>query len=152
MTPEIDAGFARIAKERSGRNPLRHYVLLPARRGVSLWFDTHSQFYPFEGELLPIRNLDSKTQQQFWLPMFVGLTLLYSALGILGGKQLWQSGEFESRRWVLLVMLMIFLRIAYFSIFQHPEPRYTVEVFPFLAILGGIAASRLTNVRARATR
>jgi uncharacterized membrane protein HdeD (DUF308 family) len=95
MTPEIDAAFARIAKERIARNRLRHYLLLPARRGVSLWFDTHSQYYPFEGELLPLQNLDSKSQQQIWLPLFAGLTLLYTVLGILGGRRLWQSREFE---------------------------------------------------------
>ncbi|MBC8030847.1 MAG: glycosyltransferase family 39 protein [Pyrinomonadaceae bacterium] len=145
MTPEIDAGFARIAKERVARNRLRYYLLLPARRGVSLWFDTHSQYYPFEGELLPLQNLDSKSQQQIWLPLFAGLTLFYTALGILGGRRLWQSNEFEARRWLLLATLLIFLRIAYFATLENPEPRYTVELFPFLAILGGIAARSLAT-------
>ena len=52
MTPEVDAGFAQIARERISRHPLRYYVCYPAN-ALTLWFDTHSQFYPFEGELLP---------------------------------------------------------------------------------------------------
>lgn len=144
MTPEIDAGFARIAKERIARNRLRYYLLLPARRGVSLWLDTHSQYYPFEGELLPLQNLDSKSQQQIWLPLFAGLTFLYTVLGILGGRRLWQSQEFEARRWLLLATLFMFLRIAYFATLENPEPRYTVELFPILTTLAGIAMTSLT--------
>lgn len=139
MTPEIDAGFARLAKDRIARNSVRHYLLLPARRGVSLWFDTHSQYYPFEGELLPLDNLDYKTRQQIWLPVFAGLTLLYSVLGIIGGRRLWQSQQFDARGWLLLATLLMFLRIAYFATMENSEPRFTVELFPFVAILGGIA-------------
>ena len=145
MTPEIDAGFARIANERIDRNKFRYYLLLPFRRGVSLWFDTHSQYYPFEGELLPFANLDAKTHQQIWLPAFAVLTLIFSLLGIQGGRELWQSGEFEARRWVLLATLLFLLRIGYFATLENPEPRFTVELFPFLAILGGIALSSFLN-------
>jgi len=153
MTPEIDAGFARLAKDRTARNPLRFYLLLPARRGVSLWFDTHSQYYPFEGELLPLDNLDYKTRQQIWLPLFAGLALLCTVLGIIGGRRLWRSGEFAGRQWLLLATLLIFLRIAYFATLENPEPRYTVELFPFLAILGGIAiTSSVAALKAKAGR
>jgi hypothetical protein len=143
MTPEIDAGFAEIAKERIARHPIRYYFLLPARRAVSIWLDTHSQYYPFEGELLPLENLDYEAHQQFWLPLFTALTLLYTFLGIAGGWLLWQRPELEVRQWVLLAGLMIFLRIGFFATLENPEPRYVVEVFPFLSILGGIAVTRL---------
>jgi hypothetical protein len=145
MTPEIDAGFAEIAKERIARHPIRYYFLLPARRGVSIWFDTHSQYYPFEGELLPLENLDYEAHQQFWLPLFTALTLLYTLLGIAGGWFLWQRRELDVRQWVLLAGLMIFLRIGFFATLENPEPRYVVEVFPFLSILGGIALTRILS-------
>jgi 4-amino-4-deoxy-L-arabinose transferase-like glycosyltransferase len=139
MTPEIDAGFAQIAKERVAHHPLRYYFLLPVRRGFSLWFDTHSQYYPFEGELLPFEDLDYDIHQQFWLPLFAILTLIYTLLGIAGGWFLWEWRQLEARQRVLLVALMIFLRIGFFATLENPEPRYVVEVFPFLSILGGIA-------------
>src|SRR5437867_10383549 len=47
ITPEIDAGFAQIARERVARAPFRYYIRLPLARGAALWFDTHSQYYPF---------------------------------------------------------------------------------------------------------
>ena len=142
MTPEIDAGFAQIAKERVARHPVRYYFVLPVRRAFSLWFDTHSQYYPFEGELLPFEDLDYDIHQQFWLPLFAILTLMYTLLGIAGGWCLWQWRQLATRQWVLLAALMIFLRIGFFATLENPEPRYVVEVFPFLSILGGIALTR----------
>ena len=32
----------------------------------------------------------------------------------------------------------MFLRLGFFSTLENPEPRYVVELFPFLSILGGI--------------
>jgi hypothetical protein len=143
MTPEIDAGFAQIARDRVARNPFRYYVWLPLKRARSLWFDTHSQYYPFEGDLLPLEDLDYDIHQQYWLPLFAALTFVYSLLGIVGARFLWQTRDFNARLWVLLAVLMIFLRVGFFATLENPEPRYVVEVFPFLSILGGIAAVRI---------
>jgi hypothetical protein len=40
---------------------------------------------------------------------------------------------------LLLVGLAIVLRLILFSSMENPEPRYLVEFFPLLSILGGIA-------------
>lgn len=143
MTPEIDMGFAQLAVERIARHPLRYYLLLPLKRAHSLWFNTHSEYYPFEGELLPLDDLDYDIQQQYWLPLFAFLALAYSLLGIAGGWLLWQTGAFDTRLWVLLTALIIFVRLGFFATLENPEPRYVVEIFPFLSILGGIAAVRI---------
>ena len=141
MTPEIDAGFAQIGQERRARAPLRYYVVLPLKRAMTLWFDTHSQYYPFNGELLPLTDLDYDIHQQYWLPLFAGLTALYSLLGVVGGWLLWHSRDHNARRWLLLAALLIFLRLGFFATLENPEPRYTVEIFPFLIILAGAGAS-----------
>jgi hypothetical protein len=152
MTPEIDAAFARIAQERIGRHPFRYYVVLPLKRARSLWFDTHSQYYPFEGDLLPLDDLDFEHHQHYWLPLFAGLTLLFTLLGVAGGWVLWQTGEFVSRQWLLLVVLIVFIRLGFFATLENPEPRYVVEIFPFLAILGGLALTRLGSILANRKR
>jgi hypothetical protein len=145
MTPEIDAGFAQIARERIARHPFRYYVWLPVARAETMWFDTHSQYWPFEGDLLPFEDLDYAGLQHIWLPLFAGLTGLYTLLGALGGWLLWRSRKFAARRWLLLVLLIIFLRLAFFATLENPEPRYVVEFFPFLSILGGIAITHVTR-------
>jgi hypothetical protein len=49
-----------------------------------------------------------------------------------------------------LAALIIFLRLGFFSTLENPEPRYVVEIFPFLAILGGVAISRLGKLHPKA--
>jgi len=146
MTPEIDAGFAQLARERIERHSFRYYIWLPLKRAHSLWFDTHSQYYPFEGELLPLDHLDRDLHQQYWLPLFAALTALYTLLGIAGARFLLQTGQLISQQWVLLAALIIFLRLGFFATLENPEPRYVVEIFPFLTILAGIAVARLGDL------
>lgn len=136
MTPEIDAGFAQIGQERVAHSRLRYYVELPFKRAMTLWFDTHSQYYPFNGELLPLADLDHDIHQQYWLPLFAGLTGIYTLLGVIGAWLLWRSRDNNARRWLLLAALMIFLRLGFFATLENPEPRYTVELFPFLILVG----------------
>lgn len=143
MTPEIDAAFGQIANERIARNPLRYYLLLPAKRAHILWFNTHSDFYPFEGTLLPLSDLDHTTHQQIWLPLFAALVAIYTLLGLAGIAFLWMTQDFYARIWASLVVLIIVTRLAFFSTIVSPEPRYVVVLFPFLAVLGGIAIARL---------
>jgi len=146
MTPQIDAGFAQLAQERIAHHPFRYYVLLPLKRAHALWFNTHSDYYPFEGELLPMEDLDYSGGQQYWLPLFAFLVLAYSLLGIAGGWFLWEANDSNSRLWLLLVVLIIFLRIGFFATLENPEPRYVVEVFPFLTVLGGMSIARIKDV------
>jgi hypothetical protein len=141
MTPDIDAEFGVIARERIARHPLRFYLVLPFKRAHTMWIDTHSQYWPFEGALLPLDDLDYKGHQQYWLPLFAALTAGYTLLGLVGAWLLWKSRKSAARRWLLLAALFIILRLGFFSTLENPEPRYVVEFFPVLAALGGIAVS-----------
>src|ERR1041384_1272895 len=150
MTPAIDAGFAQIGHERVAHSRFRYYVVLPLRRAVTLWFDTHSQYYPFNGELLPLEDLDYDIHQQYWLPLFTGLTWIYTLLGVIGGLLLWRSRDRNARRWLLLAVLLISLRLGFFATLENPEPRYTVEFFPFLMMLAGAGVAIFRGFRASA--
>jgi hypothetical protein len=146
MTPEIDAGFAQLARERIARHPIRFYVWMPLKRAHTMWFDTHSQYWPFEGTLLPLEDLDYEHHQHIWLPLFAGLTAVFTLLGLAGGWLLWSSGKPAARRYLLMAALAILLRLILFSSMENPEPRYLVEFFPFLSILGGIAIASAPRV------
>jgi len=146
MTPQIDAAFGQLAHERIARHPFRFYVQLPLKRAHTMWFDTHSQYWPFVGTLLPFSDLDHTTHQQIWLPLFAGLTAAYTLIGLAGMWFLWNSGSFDARRWLLLVVLAIVLRLILFSLIENPEPRYLVEFFPLLSVLGGIAIAQISKL------
>ena len=147
MTPEIDAGFAQLAQERIARHRFSYYVWLPLKRAHTMWFDTHSQYWPFEGTLLPFEDLDHTTHQHIWLPLFAVLTGIYTLLGLAGAWVLWDSRKFAARRWLLLISLCVVLRLILFSSMENPEPRYLVEFFPFLAIFGAMAIARVPRLR-----
>ena len=139
MTPEVDAGFAELTRERIARNPIRYYLGVPLKRAASMWFDTHSQYYPFQGELLPLSSLDPDLHQQYWLPLFAVLTLLYTGLGAAGAWLMWRDKR--SRRWLLLLALLIIPRLAVLARMENPEPRYVVEFFAFVVAMAAIAMS-----------
>ncbi len=42
--PDIDAAFAQIARERAAREPVRTYLVLPAKRAAALWSNPMSSF------------------------------------------------------------------------------------------------------------
>lgn len=147
MTPELDAAFGAIAQARAARDPLRQYLLLPAKRAVMLWFDPHADYYPFAGFLFPWAELDPDRNQQFWLPLFTALTLLWTALAWAGVVTLWRSKD--SRKWLLLAALAIVPRLLLLASLENPEPRYTMEFFPLLTAIAGCALAR--EPRAAAT-
>ena len=137
ITPELDAAFGAIASARATRHPLRQYVVLPFKRAVMLWFDPHADYCPFAGFLYPWAALDADRNQQFWLPLFTGLTWLWTIAGWIGAIVLWRHRD--GRKWLLLVALTILPRLALLSWMENPEPRYTMEFFPLLTALAGYA-------------
>ncbi|HXU07689.1 MAG TPA: glycosyltransferase family 39 protein [Blastocatellia bacterium] len=140
MTPDIDAGFAVLAQERITRHPIRFYVLVPLKRASSLWFDSHSQYYPFQGELLPLSALDTETNQQYFLPAFVFLTWLYTVFAVAGAVIMWLDKS--SRRWLLLLALLVIPRMAFLTSMENPEPRYVVEFFAFILPVASISLTQ----------
>jgi hypothetical protein len=136
MKPALDEGFMQIARERIARHPVRYYVVLPGKRILALWFTTHADFYPFSGYLRPLAALDYDRAQQVWLPLFLGLLIAWTAAAWAGVGTIWRAkggGDV-----LLLLTLLILPRLLLLSWLANPEPRYTVEFFPFVSALAGI--------------
>jgi hypothetical protein len=144
LSPEVDAEFAAIAKERIERDPTKYYMVLPATRMMNMWFDTHSEYYSFAGELFPLKDLDSETYQNLWLPLFAGIVWLYTILAFAGALVMLFSRWRDARIFLLMTMLIFLPRAIFISTLENPEPRYFVEYFLFAAVLAGIAMSGLS--------
>jgi len=147
MTPEIDADFGEIARERIARNPIRYNVVLPLKRAAAMWFDTHTQYYPFQGEIFPLSDIDINAHQQYWLLLFAGSTWIYTIAAATGFLTMMQSSS--SRLWGILLILLIVPRLAFLAAQEHPEARYTAEFFPIVAAAGGLGLAAL--IRRKAT-
>jgi predicted acyltransferase len=136
MTAEIDEKFDQIADARIARSPLRYYFWNPLKRAGALWFDSHSVYWPFGGQMSKVADLDYDEHQEYWLPLFTLLTWGYTTLAVLGAFAMWR--DTSMRRWLVLLVLMTLPRLIFFSTVENPEPRYVVELFLFTAIAGGV--------------
>jgi hypothetical protein len=136
MTRALDARFDTLAWERIRRHPIRYYLSLPVERVFWMWAGTHSQYYPFDGDLLPLANLNREMGQHIWLPIFALLTLAWTLVGMAGAMRL--ISEPSSRVGLVLLFMLVVPRLALLGAIASPEPRYLVQLFPFLSALGGV--------------
>jgi dolichyl-phosphate-mannose-protein mannosyltransferase len=132
LTPEIDAGFARLAAERIALHPLRSYVWLPFGRVADMWLRPRVENLPIDLDWWVYSHHYAETRFSWF---YAALNALYLILGFAGlclRPRLWP--------WMLAYML---LRSALLLTVIPPEARYTLECFPMLFALGGVALARL---------
>jgi hypothetical protein len=132
FSPEIDAGFARLADERIAAHPLRYHVILPLGRVADMWLRPRIENLPIDLDWWVYGHHRAETRFSWF---YAGLNAFYLLLAIAGlclRPRLWQ--------WMLLYMA---LRSALLATIEAPEARYTLEAFPMLFALGGVAIGRL---------
>jgi len=139
LTPQIDAGFARLADQRVASHPLRSYLGLPLGRVVDMWLRPRVENLPIDLDWWVYAHHHVETRFSW---AYAALNALYLLLGFAGlclRPRLWP--------WMLAYML---LRSALLLTVVPPEARYTLECFPMLFALGGVALARLFTARASA--
>jgi Dolichyl-phosphate-mannose-protein mannosyltransferase len=134
LTPEIDARFAKLAAERFAAHPFRSHVLLPVGRVADMWLRPRVENLPIDLDWWVYKHHHVETRFSWF---YAGLNAFYLVLGIAG---LWM----RPRMWPWMLAYVV-LRSALLLTVEAPEARYTLECFPMLFVLGGIALYRLTN-------
>jgi len=142
LTPEEDAAFAQLARERTARHPLRTYLWLPAARAVTIWFTPRIELLPISGNVFPLAQMreDDPVDQKITSLYFV-LNLLYVGLGVWGATWLWRAHP-AARVAVAFLALFIMLRTAFLTTLETPEPRYVLVCFPALIAMGAQVFAR----------
>jgi hypothetical protein len=132
LTPQEDAAFGQLARERTARHPLRTYLFLPAARAVTLWFTPRIELLPVSGTVFPLRQSwhDDRVDQSATVGFFF-LNIFYVALGIYGACCLWRWNR-HVRPAVMVLALFVLLRTAFLTTIETPEPRYVLECYPIL--------------------
>jgi hypothetical protein len=134
LTPEEDAGFAQLAKDRTARHPLRTYLWLPAARAFMLWFSPRIELLPLSGEVFPLAQAwEDDPVDQSVTAGFELLTALYLFFGAWGAMRLWRHSS--ARVAVVLIIGYIAVRTAFLAMLETPEPRYMLVCFPSLLAL-----------------
>jgi hypothetical protein len=134
LTPEEDAAFAQLARERTSRHPLRTYLLLPAARAITLWFSPRIERLPYSGNVFPLAQTweDDPVDQSVTISLFL-LNILYVGLGMWGALRLWRHPS--ARPAVTFFAVFFLLRTAFLTTVEAPEPRYMLVCFPALIAL-----------------
>jgi hypothetical protein len=130
-TPRVDVKFAAIAAERVKADPLRYYLVLPMARVFNMWFRPRVDNLPVPLEWWKFRQHKAATV----FAVFYGLLNL-GYLGLAGvALARWRYwGAWAPVLWVMVATIA--LRSALLLTLDNSEPRYTLEFFPVLIVLG----------------
>jgi hypothetical protein len=129
MTPEMDARFGKLADERAAAHPLRSYLWLPLGRVADMWLRPRVENLPIDLDWWVYEHHNDETRFSW---AYVGLNALYLLLGFAGlclRPRFWRP-----------MLAYLLLRSAMLVTVAAPEARYTLECFPMLFALGGVAA------------
>jgi hypothetical protein len=131
LTPEEDAGFAQLARERTARHPLRTYLWLPAARSFILWFSPRIELLPLSGQVFPLAEAwENDPIDQVVTAGFEFLIALYVLFGAWGAVLLWKHSP--ARVAVTIIVGYIVVRTVFMATLETPEPRYMLVCFPAL--------------------
>jgi hypothetical protein len=137
LSPEEDAAFGELARERTARHPLRTYLWVPIARAFVIWFTPRIELLPFSGQVFPLKQAwqDDPIDQSVTIGFFL-LNVLYVALAVWGA---WRLCKENSALWLALALLVgyMLLRTAFLTTLETPEPRYVLVCFPAVLALGG---------------
>ena len=136
ITPDLDAGFAQLAAERTAAHPWRTRVFLPLGRVLDMWFRPRVENLPIDLDWWVYSHHYAETRFSW---SYTVLNALYVLLAI--------AGLCLRPRMAVWMLAYIALRSAMLLTICPPEARYTLECFPMLFALGGVALSGLFATR-----
>jgi 4-amino-4-deoxy-L-arabinose transferase-like glycosyltransferase len=137
ISPDVDAGFAALARERTTRHPWRTYISVPLKRAAAMWFTPRIEMLPFTGLYWPPGEMWEEDPVDYSVTLGFGLlNFLYAGLALAGA---WVA---RRRPGVAFLIVFILLRTAFLTHVETPEPRYVLECFPALLALGALLWSR----------
>jgi hypothetical protein len=142
LTADEDEAFARVARERTARHPLRTYVWLPVARAVVMWFTPRIELIPVSGTVFPLVQSwqDDKVDQGVTVGFFL-LNIAYIGLAIAGAIRLWRRSA-AIRPALAMMILFVVLRTAFLTTIETPEPRYVLVCFPIVLALAAQVLAR----------
>jgi hypothetical protein len=131
MTLQTDMEFAKLARERTQRHPVRSYVWIPIERAAAMWFTPRIALLPYSGKLWPLSDGWRQSPTGFEITFgFTLLNFLYAGLALLGAAQ-WRASP-----GLALIVAFIVIRTAFLTQLQTCEPRYVLVCLPALLALG----------------
>ncbi len=138
ITPQIDAQFAELARERTLRHPLRTWLWVPLERIATLWLTPRVELLPYSGHLTPLAEKWEYDRED--LLVTLGLWLVNLILLALAAAGSWIVFSHRARDAVLptgalFLLAHIVVRTLFLTRIETPEPRYVLVCFPAVLAL-----------------
>jgi 4-amino-4-deoxy-L-arabinose transferase-like glycosyltransferase len=128
INPALNARLHALADERIRAQPLRFYVWLPALRSVDMWLRPRTEMLPVSSRWWEYSDdIESFVVGVIW----GGLNLLFVLAAVMG------MVRGPHPRYLGMMLLFVVLRSAFLGTLPNPEPRYTLECYPVVLLLGG---------------
>lgn len=133
VTAALDTRFDALARERFAAHPVRYGLGMPLLRLADMWFRPRVELFNLDPRWWRFGPEGSDTVLAWG---FVALNAAYLALAVLGA--------FRRPPLVAVFVGFALLRCALLLTIEAPEPRYTLECYPMVLVLGGLALGGLT--------
>jgi 4-amino-4-deoxy-L-arabinose transferase-like glycosyltransferase len=133
LTPQTDAAFADLARERIAHHPVRYYLVLPAARVADMWLRPRTEMLPVDQRWW---TFDDPPESCFSV-VYGTLNLLLVVAGFVG------LARFRHVRIYGVMLAFLVVRSVFLSTMENPEPRYVLECFPVILVMAGAVPSRL---------
>ena len=133
VNADLNARFAQLAEERVWSHPVRYYLVLPALRIADMWVRPRTEMLPVTSRWWEYWN-DPHDFRIAAIWGVLNLLFLFAAvMGLVRGPR---------PRYLGLMLLFVVLRSAFLGTLENPEPRYTLECYPVVFVLGAAWMSR----------
>lgn len=146
-TPAVDARFARLAAERVRAHPVEYYVLLPVAREMEMWFRPRTALMNLPLDWWRAREHPLASAEAMGLALLNAAYLALAVVGVVRWRRARWSGQ-AALAWAMGAFVV--LRCALLLTIDNVEMRYTLECFPVVLVLCGVAMMDL-RLRDRAS-
>jgi 4-amino-4-deoxy-L-arabinose transferase-like glycosyltransferase len=139
-TLTFDHAFAQIAAERIADHPLRYYVVLPVAREVDMWLRPRLELTTMPLDWWAVGEHPGQSAEEI---AYALLNAAYLGLAVMGAWR-WRGCGWSGRGALAFAMLgFVALRCVLLLTLDNSEPRYTLECFPVVILLGSFAMARV---------
>lgn len=134
MTPELDAQFADLARERIRQHPLRYYIGLPLLRAADMWLRPRTEMLPLNVHWWWIK---ADPQDAAWSLLLGVINAAYLIAALIGARR-WASLPFAA-----MLAGFVAVRTVLITALGGVEPRYMLECYPVVLVFAAAALGRL---------
>lgn len=133
LTAEQDARFEQIARERARAHPLMYHVGLPTARVADMWLRPRTEMILEQSDWW---NVAEHPGESAFAMGWGLLNLLYIGLGVAGWVRARRVSNEAAAAVAGVLVLYVVLRSLLLMDMEFSEPRYTLECYPALFLLG----------------